>query len=137
METSSGSFFFALPRRGLHRDSRLWRDTWNCYTSPGASGGKEPVMSQATLLDPRKFLARKSFIELNARERAQALMDEGTYRELLGPFDRLESPWLPMQGVVPPADDGLILALARIAGKDSVILAIEGIFQAGSGGWTC
>ena len=91
-------------------------------------------MSQATLLDPRKFLARKSFIELNARERAQALMDEGTYRELLGPFDRLESPWLPMQGVVPQADDGLIVARGRIGGKDSVILAIEGQFQGGSTG---
>jgi malonate decarboxylase beta subunit len=91
-------------------------------------------MSQATLLDPRKFLARESFIELNARERAQALMDEGTYRELLGPFDRLESPWLPMQGVVPQADDGLIVARGRIGGKDSVILAIEGQFQGGSTG---
>jgi malonate decarboxylase beta subunit len=86
------------------------------------------------LLDPRKFLARESFIELNARERAQALMDEGTYRELLGPFDRLESPWLPMQGVVPQADDGLIVARGRIGGKDSVILAIEGQFQGGSTG---
>ena len=91
-------------------------------------------MSQATLLDPRQFLARKSFIELNARERAQALMDQGTFRELLGPFDRLESPWLPMQGVVPQADDGLIVARGRIGGKDSVILAIEGKFQGGSAG---
>jgi len=91
-------------------------------------------MSRATLLDSRQFLARKSFIELNARERAQALMDQGTFRELLGPFDRLESPWLPMQGVVPQADDGLIVARGRIGGKDSVILAIEGRFQGGSAG---
>jgi malonate decarboxylase beta subunit len=91
-------------------------------------------LSQATLLDPRQFLARKSFIELNARERAQALMDQGTFRELLGPFDRLESPWLPMQGVVPQADDGVIVARGRIGGKDSVILAIEGKFQGGSAG---
>jgi len=91
-------------------------------------------MSRATLLDPSQFLARKSFIELNARERAQVLLDEGTYRELLGPFDRLESPWLPMQGVVPQADDGLIVARGKIGGKDSVILAIEGQFQGGSVG---
>jgi hypothetical protein len=31
-------------------------------------------MNAATLLDPRQFLARKSFIELKARERAQALL---------------------------------------------------------------
>jgi malonate decarboxylase beta subunit len=88
-------------------------------------------MSQATLLDPREFLARKSFIELNARERAQALLDEGSYRELLGPFERLKSPWLLMQGVVPESDDGSIVARGKIDGRDSVILAIEGQFQGG------
>src|SRR5438132_1392737 len=98
-------------------------------SATGAASGSPP-----TALDPREFLARKSFIELNARERAQALLDEGTYRELLGPFDRLESPWLQMQGLIPQADDGLIVARGRIAGKDSVILAIEGKFQGGSAG---
>jgi malonate decarboxylase beta subunit len=88
-------------------------------------------MSPVTLLGPGQFLARKSFIELNARERAQALLDEGSYRELLGPFDRLESPWLPMQGVVQQADDGVIVARGRIAGKKSAILAVEGQFQGG------
>jgi malonate decarboxylase beta subunit len=58
-------------------------------------------------------------------------LDEGSYRELLGPFERLESPWLLMQGVVPQADDGLIVARGEIGGKDSVILAIEGQFQGG------
>jgi malonate decarboxylase beta subunit len=70
-------------------------------------------------------------VELNARERAQALLDEGSYRELLGPFERLESPWLLQQGVVPQADDGLIVARGKISGTDSVILAIEGQFQGG------
>ena len=88
-------------------------------------------MIQATLLDPRQFLARKSFIELYARERAQALLDEGTYRELLGPFERLISPWLLMQGVVPESEDGTIVARGKIGGRDSVILAIEGQFQGG------
>ena len=88
-------------------------------------------MSQPTLLGPHEFLARKSFVELNARERAQALLDEGSYRELLGPFERLESPWLLMQGVVPQADDGLIVVRGKIGGTDSVILAIEGQFQGG------
>jgi malonate decarboxylase beta subunit len=91
-------------------------------------------MSRATLLDPERFLARKSFIELNARERTQSLLDDGTYRELLGPFERLESPWLLIQDVVPQADDGLIVARGKIAGKDTVILAIEGQFQGGSAG---
>jgi len=37
-------------------------------------------MSRPTLLGPQQFLARKSFIELNARERARALLDEVSYR---------------------------------------------------------
>lgn len=89
-------------------------------------------MNPSNRLDPKRFLARQSFTELNARERAQALLDEGTYRELLGPFDRLESPWLPMQGVVPQADDGVIVARGTLNGRDSAILAIEGRFQGGS-----
>ena len=95
-------------------------------SATGAASGSPP-----TALDPREFLARKSFIELNARERAQALLDEGSYRELLGPFERLESPWLLQQGVVPQADDGLIVARGKIGRTDSVILAIEGQFQGG------
>jgi malonate decarboxylase beta subunit len=88
-------------------------------------------MSQPTLLGSQQFLARKSLVELNARERAQALLDEGSYRELLGPFERLESPWLLQQGVVPQADDGLVVARGKIGGTDSAILAIEGQFQGG------
>ncbi|HEY4781188.1 MAG TPA: biotin-independent malonate decarboxylase subunit beta [Chthoniobacterales bacterium] len=94
--------------------------------TPGAASSSPP-----TLRDPREYLARKSLVELNARERAQALLDEGSYRELLGPFERLESPWLLQQGVVPQADDGLIVARGKISGTDSVILAIEGQFQGG------
>ena len=55
-------------------------------------------------------LLRDSFIELPARERARSLLDPGTFRELLGPFDRIESPWLPLQGVVCQADDGCVIA---------------------------
>lgn len=38
------------------------------------------------------MLIKKSFIELRARERAKALFDSGSFRELLGPFDFIESP---------------------------------------------
>jgi malonate decarboxylase beta subunit len=78
------------------------------------------------------FLRRQSFIELNARERANALIDAGTARELLGPFDRIESPWLAAQGVTPQADDGCIVIKGRIAGQAAVVTALEGAFQGGS-----
>jgi malonate decarboxylase beta subunit len=80
------------------------------------------------------FLNRKSFIELDARERATALFDARTSRELLGPFDRVESPWLPMQGVTPQEDDGCVVMKGKIAGQAAVVVALEGAFQGGSMG---
>jgi malonate decarboxylase beta subunit len=82
--------------------------------------------------DRERFLARHSYIELTARERARAVLDPGTFRELLGPFERLKSPWLPLQGVVTQADDGVVIARGLIAGKPAVIAAIEGRYQGGS-----
>ena len=73
-----------------------------------------------------------SFIELSARERARALLDAGTFRELLGPFDRIESPWLPLQGIVCQADDGCVIARGTIDGEPAVVAAIESAFQGGS-----
>ncbi|MGA7812700.1 biotin-independent malonate decarboxylase subunit beta [Caballeronia sp.] len=78
------------------------------------------------------FIARHSFIELTARERARALLDAGTFRELIGPFDRLESPWLAMQNVVCQADDGAVIARGTLGGEAAVIAAIEPAFQGGS-----
>ncbi|EOX3827704.1 biotin-independent malonate decarboxylase subunit beta [Enterobacter quasiroggenkampii] len=75
-----------------------------------------------------------SFIELKARQRAQALLDEGSYRELLDPFEGIISPWLGPQGIVPQADDGMVVAKGTINGKPAVVVAIEGAFQGGSMG---
>jgi malonate decarboxylase beta subunit len=80
------------------------------------------------------FIHRQSFIELDARERATALFDAGTSRELLGPFDRVESPWLAMQGVTPQEDDGCVVMKGKIAGHAAVVVALEGAFQGGSMG---
>ncbi|EAO0947404.1 biotin-independent malonate decarboxylase subunit beta [Salmonella enterica] len=76
----------------------------------------------------------RSFIELKARQRAQALLDEGSYRELLDPFEGVMSPWLDAQGIVPQADDGMVVAKGTINGKPAVVVAIEGAFQGGSMG---
>ncbi|ENC9772133.1 TPA: biotin-independent malonate decarboxylase subunit beta [Citrobacter koseri] len=76
----------------------------------------------------------RSFIELKARQRAHALLDEGSYRELLDPFEGVMSPWLGAQGIVPQADDGMVVAKGTINGKPAVVVAIEGTFQGGSMG---
>ena len=75
-----------------------------------------------------------SFAEKTARERARAVLDPGTFRELLDPFARIESPHLPMQGLVPQSDDGLVIARGKIRDKDSLVLSLEGGFQGGSVG---
>src|SRR5271168_472702 len=80
------------------------------------------------------FVNRKSFIELDARARAQSLFDEGTWKELVGPFDRIESPWLAKQGIAPQSDDGCIVIKGKIGGSPAVAIAFEGAFQGGSVG---
>lgn len=74
---------------------------------------------------------KDSFVELKARDRAKALLDEGTFRELLGPFERIESPHLEPQGIVPECDDGVVIARGLICGERAVVISIEGAFQGG------
>ncbi|PLR35927.1 biotin-independent malonate decarboxylase subunit beta [Chimaeribacter californicus] len=76
----------------------------------------------------------RSFIELRARERARSLLDQGSFRELLDPFEGIMSPWLPQQGIVPQADDGMVVAKGTLNGQPAVVIAIEGTFQGGSMG---
>ncbi|GAB2888131.1 biotin-independent malonate decarboxylase subunit beta [Paraburkholderia jirisanensis] len=85
-----------------------------------------------TLASPAAPRLADSFIELPARERVRALLDAGTFRELLGPFDRIESPWLPLQGIVCQADDGAVIARGTIDGQPAVVAALESAFQGGS-----
>lgn len=86
------------------------------------------------MTDSTRLLKQHSFVELGARQRARALLDEGSFRELIDPFARITSPWLAKQGVVPQADDGVIVAKGSIGGRPVVICAIEGAFQGGSMG---
>ena len=79
----------------------------------------------------REYLQRTSFIELSARDRAKRLFDSGTERELADPFDRIESPWLAIQGVTPQADDGCVVMRGKIGGRQAVVIAFAGPFQGG------
>ena len=78
-----------------------------------------------------------SFIELKARERAIALLDQHSCREILDPFNRIESPHLAPQGIVPESDDGMVIAKGLFKGQEAVILSIEGAFQGGGIGEVC
>lgn len=92
-------------------------------------------MTDATLSsDISRLLNNRSFIELSARQRTLALMDTDSFRELIGPFDHLVSPWLAKQGIVPQSDDGVVIGKGTMDGQPTVIAAIEGAFQGGSMG---
>jgi malonate decarboxylase beta subunit len=93
--------------------------------SPEDTGTANPTQ-------PQSSTQRDSFIELNGRERAIALFDQNSWRELLGPFDRIESPWLMPQNVTPEADDGCIIIKGKIDGASTVVISMESAFQGGS-----
>ncbi|MDC5256813.1 biotin-independent malonate decarboxylase subunit beta [Acinetobacter baumannii] len=84
------------------------------------------------MTDIESLLNKQDFIELSARERAKALLDEETFRELLDPFARVMSPWLVKQNIVPQADDGVVIAKGSIQEQPVVLISIEGLFQGGS-----
>ncbi|EXB05894.1 TPA: biotin-independent malonate decarboxylase subunit beta [Acinetobacter baumannii] len=84
------------------------------------------------MTDIESLLNKQDFIELSARERAKALLDEGTFRELLDPFARVMSPWLVKQNIVQQADDGVVIAKGSIQERPVVLISIEGLFQGGS-----
>lgn len=74
---------------------------------------------------------KDSFVELNGRQRAFALVDKGSGRELVGPEEDMISPHLEPQNIVPESDDGIILVKGKLDGKNVVIISIEGKFQGG------
>jgi malonate decarboxylase beta subunit len=78
------------------------------------------------------LINRNSFVELDARARVRSLLDPGSFRELIDPFERVTSPWLARQGVVTQSDDGVVVGKGGIDGQPAVVLAIEGAFQGGS-----
>jgi malonate decarboxylase beta subunit len=86
------------------------------------------------IADWQRILNRRSYLEFDARARAKALLDPGSMRELCGPFDRLESPWLEPQGIVPQSDDGVIIARGTVNGHAVVVASIEQGFQGGGTG---
>ncbi len=74
---------------------------------------------------------KNSFVELNARERVHALIDAGTGREMIDPFDQMIAPNLVAQDIVPQSDDGIVVSRGMINDKAVVVIAMEGKFQGG------
>ena len=80
------------------------------------------------------YVRGESFAEMLACERACSLLDAGTARTILGPFDRVTSPYVAPQGIVAQADDGVTIARGLLGGVRACIVATEGRYLGGSVG---
>ncbi|ABC22125.1 malonate decarboxylase subunit beta [Rhodospirillum rubrum F11] len=81
-----------------------------------------------------KALQDSSFLEANARDRALGVVDEGTFTELAGPFDRRFSPHLEVLGEAVEFDDGIVTGVGRIGVTPVFVISQEGRFIGGSVG---
>lgn len=81
-----------------------------------------------------KELQQASFYESSARERALGLVDEGTFRELIGPQDKLCSPHLPVLGEAVSFDDGVVTGVGKIGARPVFVISQEGRFIGGAVG---
>lgn len=79
-------------------------------------------------------LQTSSFYEASARQRANGLVDEGTFRELIGPNDRMCSPHLPILGEAVSFDDGVVTGIGKIGRRPVFIISQEGRFIGGAVG---
>ncbi len=75
-------------------------------------------------------LSQVKFSELSARKRAIALLDEGSFEELLGE-EALHSPILKQQSIETQADDGIVIARGKFGAEEALLISIDGNFRGG------
>jgi malonate decarboxylase beta subunit len=74
------------------------------------------------------------FHEQTARQRIAALVDPGSFDELLPPPERITSPYLAQLGIPVSFDDGVVIGRAKIGGRTIYIAAQVGQFVGGAVG---
>lgn len=75
-----------------------------------------------------------SYIESNARERVQRLLDAGSFEEFLPPSRRIVSPHLEQLDAPVSFDDGVVIGRGRLQGTMVFVAAQEGGFMGGAVG---
>lgn len=81
-----------------------------------------------------KGFQEKSFYEATARERANYLVDEDTFHELIPPIDEMTSPHLPVLGEAVSFDDGVVTGVGKMCGRPVFMISQEGKFIGGAVG---
>ncbi|HEY3595539.1 MAG TPA: hypothetical protein VGL13_16740, partial [Polyangiaceae bacterium] len=66
---------------------------------------------------------RRSFYEASARERIAAILDAGSFREILGPTARTTSPHLAALDLPVAFDDGAIVGAGALEGRAVLVAA--------------
>ena len=80
------------------------------------------------------MLRANSFFEASARARIAGLLDSGSFREFLPPWDRVISPHLGALGAPSAFDDGVIVGAGTLAANPVLAAAQEGGFMGGAVG---
>ena len=85
--------------------------------------------------DTPAFVANAaSWYEASARQRIDGLLDAGSFREFLGPAERVTSPHLPLFDLPQQFDDGMVVGHGRLDGQPVFVAAQEGRFMGGAFG---
>ena len=79
-------------------------------------------------------MQKASFYEATSRERAKFLVDDGTFRELVGPNAGIVSPHLPVLGEAVSFDDGVVTGVGKIGRRPIFVISQEGKFIGGAVG---
>ncbi|MBN1785456.1 MAG: biotin-independent malonate decarboxylase subunit beta [Candidatus Methanofastidiosa archaeon] len=77
-------------------------------------------------------LQDKSFYQATARERAFGLVDKGTFKEFLGPRDKMVSPHLLVLGEALEFDDGIVVGVGKIKKHPTFVVSQEGKYVGGA-----
>lgn len=75
-----------------------------------------------------------SFLEANARQRAENLVDQGTFTELMAPIEKKSSPHLPVLGEAIAFDDGIVTGVGLMKNRPVFVISQEGDFIGGAVG---
>ena len=75
-----------------------------------------------------------SWFQATARQRVDGLLDPGSFREYLGPAERVQSPHLALFDLPSAFDDGVVIGRGKLDGHDVLLAAQEGQFMGGTFG---
>ncbi|WP_222044016.1 biotin-independent malonate decarboxylase subunit beta [Rhizobium laguerreae] len=75
-----------------------------------------------------------SWYEASARDRVSLLLDQGSFREFIGPAMREVSPHLPIFDLPEQFDDGIVIGRGALDGSPVFVAAQEGRFMGGAFG---